>query len=216
LSLAFFVWALYFVIHKHYRLAGILLGLSIAANLAIFFPALALLCVVIVLERKEEPVLNLAVPALLLAGLIAGHSLWKAHRDQFYIGYPVLREAVTSLMFTSLHAIPSRDGILGGRDVADNMGRFGGALEQRPPPDSAPDHRYYVNRIDTSPLAVRLELSRRSNLPLFRDPGRHCLGDRGRCTEEPFSAGPLAAAGDPSSDSIFHAAANPVFSILDD
>jgi len=125
LSLAFFVWALYFVIHKRYRLAGILLGLSIAANLAIFFPALALLCVVIVLERKEEPVLNLAVPALLLAGLIAGHSLWKANRDQFYIGYPEFREAVTSLVFTSLHANPAHRGILGGRDVADNIGRFG-------------------------------------------------------------------------------------------
>jgi len=118
-SLAFFFWALYFAIVRRYRLAGFLLGLSIAANLATVFPALALLCIVVLFERKEKPVLNLAVPAFLTAALITGHSLWKADRGQFYIGYPDLRHSVTSFVYTSLHAYSPHKGILGEWDGAD-------------------------------------------------------------------------------------------------
>jgi hypothetical protein len=125
LSLAFFVWALYFAIGRRYRLAGFLIGLSIAANLATVFPSLALISVVILFERKEEAFLNLVVPAFLTAGLITGHSLWKAQRGQFYIGYPELHTAVSSFVFTSLHPSPSRDGILGGTEEANWIAWFG-------------------------------------------------------------------------------------------
>ena len=125
ISLAFFVWALYFTGKQRYRLAGILLGLSIGANLAIVFPTLALFCIVFFLEKKKELILNLVVPALLLGGLINGHSLWKAHRGDFYIGYPELREAVISFVYTSLHAHRSHSGILGDRDMASWIALFG-------------------------------------------------------------------------------------------
>ena len=125
LSLAFFVWGLYFSMDRRYLLAGFLLGLSIAANLATVFPVLALFLVVALFERRVKPLLNLIVPALLLAALITGPSLRRAHREDFYIGYPDLHYAVTSFVFTSLHARPDHAGILGDRIAADRIGVFG-------------------------------------------------------------------------------------------
>lgn len=125
LSLAFFTWALYFVLERRYLPAGFLLGLSIAANLTILFPALALMFVVLLFEKRAKPVLSIVLPALLLGAGINGPSLRRAHRDDFYIGYPELHTAVTSFVFTSLHAIPGRDGILGNRDAADRIGMIG-------------------------------------------------------------------------------------------
>ena len=121
LSLAFLVWGLYFAWEKRYVLAGVLLGLAIASNLAIVFPALALLFVFAVRDKKA--VLYLAVPALLIGGLLNYPSLRRAHRGDFYTGYPELHTAVTSFVYTSLHA--GRDGILGERDIADRIAVFG-------------------------------------------------------------------------------------------
>jgi hypothetical protein len=123
LSLALFVWALYFCFDRRYLRAGFLLGLSIGANLSMLFPVLAMLAVVALLERKIP--LNLIVPALLVGGLIDGHSLRYATPRSFYAGYPDLHAAVTSYVFTSLHARPEQEGILGGRIEADRMGMFG-------------------------------------------------------------------------------------------
>jgi 4-amino-4-deoxy-L-arabinose transferase-like glycosyltransferase len=117
LSLAFFVWALYFCLEQHYLPAGFLLGLAIASNLTILFPVLALMVVIALLERRIKPVLNLLLPALLLAALITGPSLRRAHREDFYIGYTELRHAVTSFVGTTLYAT-ERKGILGNRGVA--------------------------------------------------------------------------------------------------
>ena len=125
LSLAFFVWALYFTHESRYRLAGLLLGLSIGANLATLFPTLALFAAVTILEKDRKAILNLAVPALLAAALITGHSLRKADRSEFYIGYPEFRTAITSFVFTSLHAMPEHDGILGGREASERIGLLG-------------------------------------------------------------------------------------------
>jgi 4-amino-4-deoxy-L-arabinose transferase-like glycosyltransferase len=125
LSLAFFVWALYFCLERRYLPAGFLLGLSMSANLATLFPFLALVTAVTLLERRMKPLLNLLVPALLLGALISGPSLRRAHRDDFYIGYPEFRTAVTSFVFTSLHARPDREGILGDRTAAERIGTFG-------------------------------------------------------------------------------------------
>ena len=122
LSLAFFAWGLYFCIERRYLLAGVLLGLSFAANVAILFPILALLLVVTCLERNIKPLLNLILPALLLGALITGPSLRRAHKDDFYTGYPEFRTAVASLASTSLHARADRDGILGDRNIAERGG----------------------------------------------------------------------------------------------
>jgi hypothetical protein len=117
LSLAFFVWALYFSIERRYLPAGFLLGLSIASNLTILFPVLALLVVTALFERRIKPLLSLAVPALLLAALITGPSLRQAHREDFYIGYPEFRQAVISFIATTFYAT-DHIGILGVRGVA--------------------------------------------------------------------------------------------------
>jgi hypothetical protein len=122
LSLAFFVWGLYFSMERRYLLAGVLQGLAISSNLAILFPVLALMVAVAILERQLKPVLNLALPALLLAALITGPSLRRAHKDDFYTGYPDFRTAVESLSATSLHARADRDGILGDRKTAERVG----------------------------------------------------------------------------------------------
>jgi 4-amino-4-deoxy-L-arabinose transferase-like glycosyltransferase len=116
LSLAFFVWALYFCLERRYLPAGILLGLSIGANLAILFPVLALFVAMAVFERK--PLLYLVLPALLVGALINGPSLRRAHREDFYIGYPEFRTAAISFVATTLYAMPERSGILGVRGVA--------------------------------------------------------------------------------------------------
>ena len=125
LSLAFFVWGLYFAMERRYLLAGALLGLSIASNLAILFPVLALIVAVAMLERQVQPFLNLTLPALLLAALITGPPLRRAHKDDFYTGYPDFRWAVTSFVYTSFHAIPDRTGILGDRKAAERIGSIG-------------------------------------------------------------------------------------------
>jgi 4-amino-4-deoxy-L-arabinose transferase-like glycosyltransferase len=117
LSLAFFLWALYFSIERRYLPSGFLLGLSIASNLTILFPVLALLVVAALLERRIKPLLNLAVPALLLAALITGPSLRRAHREDFYIGYPEFHHAVISFIATTFYAT-DHIGILGIRGVA--------------------------------------------------------------------------------------------------
>ena len=72
LSLAFFVWAPLFLYGTPLPDRRILLGLSIASNLAILFPVLALLVAVALLDRKIKPLLNLVLPAVLLAALITG------------------------------------------------------------------------------------------------------------------------------------------------
>lgn len=118
LSLAFFVWALYFCLERRNLIAGILLGLSIAANLAIIFPSIALLVTVVILDRRIKPLLNLAVPAIVLATVITYPSLRRAHREDFYIGYPDLRHAATSFVATTLYARPEKTGILGERGYA--------------------------------------------------------------------------------------------------
>jgi hypothetical protein len=122
ISLAFFVWAIYFCTQQNYLPAGCLLGLSFAANLAIFFPLSALIVVIAILEKHWKPILKLAVPALLLGALITAPSLRRAHRADFYIGYRDLRTAVASLASTTLHARDDRDGILGTRDTAERIG----------------------------------------------------------------------------------------------
>jgi hypothetical protein len=122
LSLAFFVWALYFCMERRYLAAGLLLGLSFAANVAILFPVLALITAVALLDRHPKPLLSLALPAIVLAALITGPSLRRAHKDDFYTGYPDFRSAVASLASTSLHARADRDGILGDRNAAERIG----------------------------------------------------------------------------------------------
>jgi hypothetical protein len=122
LSLAFFAWALYFCMDRRYLPAGFLLGLSIASNVAILFPVLALFLVIAMLERQIKPLLNLILPALLLSAAITGPSLRRAHKDDFYTGYPDLKTSVASLASTSLHARADRDGILGDRHAAEKIG----------------------------------------------------------------------------------------------
>jgi hypothetical protein len=113
LSLAFFVWALS---EKRDVVAGILLGLAIASNLAIAFAVLAVLLV-----RKLN--WNLILPAILVAAIFTAPSLRHVHREDFYLGYPAVRPAIISFVSTSLHAT-DRAGILGDRDTIERTAIF--------------------------------------------------------------------------------------------
>ncbi len=116
LSLALFVWALYFCRQRRYLRAGFLLGFSLGANLTIAVPMFALILISILFERKI--LFRLIVPALMIATMINGPSLRRSHREDFYIGYPGFRTAAISFVATSLYAMPDREGILGIRGFA--------------------------------------------------------------------------------------------------
>jgi len=121
LSLALFLWGVHFAWDKRYLAAGVLAGLAIASNLTIVFPVLAL----IIASFDRKALIYLAIPAILIGGGINYPSLRRAHRDDFYIGYPDLKTAVGSFAFTSLHAIPDHDGILGDERTANRIGWIG-------------------------------------------------------------------------------------------
>ena len=116
-SLAFFVWGIYLCFEKRYWIAGILLGLAIGANLTILVPVIAVIVV-----RRSVILLSLV---LLVGGAINYPSLRRSHREDFYIGYPDLRTAIASFTFTSLHAKPDNDGILGDMKKSEWIGLIG-------------------------------------------------------------------------------------------
>jgi len=119
ISLAFFVWGLYYCLEKRYWIAGVLLGLAIAANLSILVPVIAL----VVLRRS----VTLLLLVILVGGAVNYPSLRRAHRDDFYIGYSDLNTAVASFTFTSLHARPDYYGIsiLGDKERTGWIGVIG-------------------------------------------------------------------------------------------
>jgi hypothetical protein len=116
LCLAFFVWALYFAMERRFLLAGCLLGLSVASNLTILFPVLALIAAVAFVDRRLKPFLYLAVPAFFLAACFTYPSLRRSQREDFYIGYTNFHTAFTDLVRTTLYAKPDTDGFLRPRD----------------------------------------------------------------------------------------------------
>jgi hypothetical protein len=101
--------------------AGVLLGLSVTANIAIVFPVLALFVVALAFERRAF--LPLVVPALLIGFSLNYPSLSTARRSDFYIGYPHLRDALVAFVVASLHA--GRRSLIGEGNHSERIALYG-------------------------------------------------------------------------------------------
>jgi uncharacterized membrane protein len=121
LSLAAFVWALWFAMESSYIVAGALLGAAIASNLAITFPALAFCGAWILVgcgSRRERLIASstmvfvaTAVSVIVYSPILA---FMLSHRNYFYTGYPSFRAALFALILASFHyKLPAFTGLFG-------------------------------------------------------------------------------------------------------
>ncbi len=112
LGLALLLWAIYFSIGRRYVLAGTLLGLAAGANLTMTFPALGVICAVVLLDavtlldkaswRGRGAVLaKMAAPAAIVFAALWFGALRTAISGSFGIGYSTIRESLYSLVFPS-------------------------------------------------------------------------------------------------------------------
>lgn len=110
LSLALLVWAIYSCVTSHSKrhdvCAGVLLGLSLAANFNIAFPALGLIAF-----RRGS--LALILPAAAIFGTICYPLLGQIHSGQLYIGAPTIGAAAYELVYTFIRAVPGHPGLFG-------------------------------------------------------------------------------------------------------
>ncbi len=123
LSLTLLVWAIYFSMRGRDFAAGALLGLAIAANLTMTFPALGVIGCPLVLgagnwEMRIRRILTLAIPAAAIAVVICYPALSAAQASQFYVGEPTVSAALYELVLTFIRASVNRLGLFGTGDGA--------------------------------------------------------------------------------------------------
>ena len=111
LSLALFVWAFDFAFARRYALCGVLLGLALAANLTIAFPAAGLFLAILLLDGGPwaERFRSLAKVAAFAAALFAPicfAALETAGRGNFIYGLPTIRQSLYIFAFLSFHVTP--------------------------------------------------------------------------------------------------------------
>ena len=124
LSLALFVWALHLSGRGRHVLAGVLLGLGVSANLSLAFPALGMMLAAFVVAPRVRSFCATAIPAAAVFFITCFASLRTAHRDSFYLGWPTVHEALTTLIFTSIHAKVNGDGLFGTHQAAALIEKF--------------------------------------------------------------------------------------------
>ncbi len=117
LSLAFLIWAIDFAIQRRYALCGMLLGLSVSANLTSAFPAAGLMLAILLLEHTAwaERFRSLAVvvaTAETIFFAICFQAVRTAGRDSFYFGSSTITQSLFGLIHESFHAT-RRGGLLG-------------------------------------------------------------------------------------------------------
>ena len=115
------MWAIYFSMRERDFAAGVLLGLGVAANLTIAFPALAVIGCPLVLgagnwEIRTRRVLSLAIPAAAIAAVICYPALSLAQASQFYVGEPTVSGTLFELILTFIRASMNRLGLISERD----------------------------------------------------------------------------------------------------
>jgi 4-amino-4-deoxy-L-arabinose transferase-like glycosyltransferase len=123
LSLALLVWAIYFSVRGREVWAGVFLGLSLAANFNIAFPALGLIAYPFFLaegslERRLRRTLPIGLSAAAVFGAICGPVLLQMQPGNFYVGEASIRTALYELVFTFIRATPGHPGWFGGGDGA--------------------------------------------------------------------------------------------------
>ena len=99
LAVALLVWAVWATMSRRYVLAGVILGLGIAANLILVFPAAGLVGVVLIYEWRKSFRMALCAALIVLAAY-AG-ALSHIERNMFYVGIPALRDSVYNLFWMS-------------------------------------------------------------------------------------------------------------------
>jgi 4-amino-4-deoxy-L-arabinose transferase-like glycosyltransferase len=118
LGLALLLWAIYFSIRGRDFGAGVLLGLSVAANLTMAFPAVGVIACPLLLgegnpEMRTRRILTLAIPAAAMAAVISYPAFRGAETSQFYVGEPTLAGSIFNLIFTFVRASVNHLGLFG-------------------------------------------------------------------------------------------------------
>ena len=115
LWLALLVWAVYFFMQGREVLPGALLGLGIAANLTIVYPAAGLVVCPWFLRpnNKGRASLILGTAAAAVAGAICFGALSKATASNFYAGEPDVRIALLSIIDASIRGYQTQVGLFG-------------------------------------------------------------------------------------------------------
>lgn len=123
LSLTLLVWAIWFSVRGRDAWAGVLLGLSLAANFNIAFPALGLIACPLVLgevgQVRDLPIramrraLAVALPAAAIFLAICYPILRQVKTSQLYVGEPAIAAALYNLVFTFIRAAPGHPGFFG-------------------------------------------------------------------------------------------------------
>ena len=114
LGVALLVWALHASLHGRPIRSGFLLGLGIAANLTIVFPATGLIAAHLLLAKKDR-IRDTAVMSGVAAGVataICYFPFRTATRADFYAGERSLSDSVFTLVDTSIRA-SQRAGLFG-------------------------------------------------------------------------------------------------------
>ncbi len=116
LSLALLAWAIYFSILGRDPWAGLLLGLSLAANFNIAFPAIGLISCPLVLDTgavstRLRRCLSAALPAAGIFLAICYPVLRQIKTSQLYVGEPTIDAALYNLVFLNIRAIPGHPGL---------------------------------------------------------------------------------------------------------
>jgi len=118
LSLALFVWAIYFFLRSRDILSGALAGLATAANLTLLYPAAGLVVCPLLLrsgdiETRIQGSLRLAFTLMAVFGAICYEALAKATLERFYAGTGSLGGAVSSLVVASIRSSDRGLGVFG-------------------------------------------------------------------------------------------------------
>ncbi|MBV8845350.1 MAG: glycosyltransferase family 39 protein [Bryobacterales bacterium] len=129
LSLALLVWAIHAFLRNHDLLAGILLGLSISANVTMVVPAAGLVLCPFLLrsgdsEKRIQSCLTIAFAATGVALAICYEPMRKVSANNFYVGTPGLLDSVLNLVYSSFRSSLTRAGLFGTPQAASYVQRF--------------------------------------------------------------------------------------------
>ena len=124
LSLALFIWAMYFFLRGRDILAGALAGLAVAANLTLLYPAAGfVLCPLLLrrgdIENRIQGSLRLAFTLIAVFGAICYEALAKATLGSFYAGSVSITNAMLSLVAASVRGSDRGFGLFGSRKDID-------------------------------------------------------------------------------------------------
>jgi hypothetical protein len=132
LAFALLIWAIYFSVRRQYILCGSLLGLAIATNLTMAFPAVSLALTAAILDKDRlsdrlRVLFELMIPAAIIAIAICYLPLRSALPSHFETGQPSIWQSLFSLIYPGVE--PTVGGFLDqGPRVIAGMFLLGGIV----------------------------------------------------------------------------------------